>query len=133
MADTSNKIFEFFKSQSHTKIDMRGDPEFDRLYLSYLADTHFSLFIDTIMDANRMNFELGRGTIPKSAHYLYYLNKLRPRKRFTGKWPKRKKDEMIGLIQEYYGYSIPKARQALKCLSDKQIDTIKRRLEKGGS
>lgn len=131
-SNRSNKIFDFFRAQSQTKVDMRDDPDFEKLYLPYLADIHFSLFIDTLMDADRMNRQSGLGSISKESHFLYYLNKVKPRKRFAGKWPKSKRDEMIGLIREYYGYSIPKARQALACLSDKQINEIKRRTKKGG-
>jgi hypothetical protein len=40
--------------------------------------------------------------------------------------------EVLETIQEYYGYSIDKARQVLPLFSDAQIDIIKKKLNKGG-
>jgi len=38
----------------------------------------------------------------------------------------------LDYIKEYYGYSNEKAKTALNILSKEQIETIKKRLDKGG-
>lgn len=131
----ADKFFQYLNSLSQTKEDKRTDYDFEDQYDCYKTDLFFSLFIDTIMDANRMNRANGLGIdFSKKAHYGYYLNKVRSRKRFSGSWPKRKKDEMIGIIQSYYGYSVAKARQALEVLSEEQIEQIiKKTKNKGGT
>ena len=68
---------------------------------------------------------------PKNVHYGYYLNKVRPSKRFSKSWPKSKKDGVIEIIKEYYGYSTIKAMQALNVLSDEQIEIIIKKSDRG--
>jgi hypothetical protein len=69
--------------------------------------------------------------MPKGVHYGYYLNKVRPAKRFSKSWPKAKKDDVIEVIKEYYGYSTLKAKEALSVLSDEQIEQIIKKSDRG--
>lgn len=115
---------------SYGKEDLTKEVDFQSIYPRYQVDIYFSLFLDTIMDANRMNLYW---EIPVKSHYGYYLNKVRSRKRFSKNWPKRKKDDLVETIQEYYGYSVEKARQALEILSESQIEQIIIRTKKGGT
>jgi nitrogen regulatory protein PII-like uncharacterized protein len=64
--------------------------------------------------------------------YHYYLNTIRGYKRPFQKWQKLEKSEDLEAVKEYYKYSNEKAKDALKVLSDGQIDEIKRKLNKGG-
>jgi hypothetical protein len=59
------------------------------------------------------------------------INIVQPRKRYN-KWLKPEKLENLELVQQYYGYSIKKARHVLALLNDSQIKTIKEKLFKGG-
>ena len=68
--------------------------------------------------------------LDKKLQFDFFLNSLRPRKRFTP-WMKAKKLENLEYVKEYYGYSNEKAR-ALVLLDDKQISAIKNKLYKGG-
>jgi hypothetical protein len=40
--------------------------------------------------------------------------------------------EVLSTIQEYYGYSIDKARQVLPLLTAAQLDAIKKKMNRGG-
>jgi hypothetical protein len=127
-----NRFFEILNTLSHSKQDQRDSEDFEQLYQPYVADLYFSLFIDTIMDANRMNRLCALGSdIPKSVHYGYYLNKIRPAKRFSKRWPKAEKDDVIELIKDYYGYSTVKAKEALAVLSEEQIKEIIKKSDRG--
>ena len=70
-------------------------------------------------------------SLDKDMQYSFYLNILRKRKRFSP-WIKKEKDSDLEYVKRYYGYSNEKAAQALKILSNEQIDFIKQRLETGG-
>jgi len=59
------------------------------------------------------------------------LAALRPRNRFA-KWLKPEVIENLELVKEYYCFSNSKAKEALKILSDQQLEVIKARLSKGG-
>jgi hypothetical protein len=97
-------------------------------YPAFMVNRGLSYFIDTIMYANDMNIN---HHIDKLMQHDYLFYSIRKGKRFS-KWAKKKKDSDIELIQEYYGYSHDKARAASSVLTDEQIKTIKKKLEKGG-
>ena len=63
--------------------------------------------------------------------YDFYINTVRPRKRFSP-WGKKQKMNDLDLVKQYYGYSNEKAKQALRILSPNQLDYIKEKLNKGG-
>ena len=64
--------------------------------------------------------------------FHYFINSIRKKRRFGGKWLSQKKVKDLEVIKEYYGYSNPKAKEALNLLSDDQIDNIYLSLKKGG-
>jgi hypothetical protein len=64
--------------------------------------------------------------------FHYFINSIRKKRRFGGKWLSQKKVKDLEVIKEYYGYSNQKAKQALNLLSDDQIEDIKLGLKKGG-
>jgi len=80
------------------------------------------------MYANEMN---QRSSLDKRLQYDYFLAALRPRNRFA-KWLKPEVIENLELVKEYYCFSNSKAKEALKILSDQQLEVIKARLSKGG-
>jgi hypothetical protein len=63
--------------------------------------------------------------------YSFLLNIIRKRKRFS-KWFKNKEDNDLQMVIEYYGYSVNKAKVALKILNDDQLIAIREKLNKGG-
>ena len=84
---------------------------------------------DTLMQSNEMN---GFHFLPKKLQFNFFINSIRKKKRFGGKWLKSNQLKNLDYIKEYYGYSNEKAKSALKILNDEQIRTIKDSLYKGG-
>jgi len=80
------------------------------------------------MFANEMN---KHHHLDKDMQYSFYLNSLRKRKRFSP-WLRKDKVTDLECIKKYYGYSNEKASQALKILTNEQINFIKKRLDTGG-
>tara|TARA_B100000929_G_scaffold219227_1_gene175816 strand:+ start:34 stop:288 length:255 start_codon:yes stop_codon:yes gene_type:complete len=81
------------------------------------------------MHSNEMN---GLHFLSKRMQFHYFINSIRKKRRFGGKWLSQKKVKDLEVIKEYYGYSNSKAKQALNLLSDDQIDDIQLSLKKGG-
>jgi len=110
---------------------MRGtdnDELAEKGYDPFLANRALSYHNDTIALANEMNT---RHYLDKKPQFEFFLNTVRPKKRFA-KWEKKIKDADLSLIKEYYGYNDIKARQAISLLNDAQIEHIRGRMEKGG-
>jgi hypothetical protein len=84
---------------------------------------------DTAIYANEMN---ARYHLDFQLQFDFLINTIRPRKRYN-KWLKAETVEVLDVIQEYYGYSINKARQVLPLLTADQLRYIKERLNKGGT
>ncbi len=107
---------------------MEEDPLAEKKYPAYIVNKCMSHHVDTVMHANEMNFW---NQLPSRMQYDFFINTVRPRKRFSP-WDKKDKIEDLELVQKYYGYSVEKARQALDILSRQQIDYIKEKLNTGG-
>jgi hypothetical protein len=103
--------------------------ENEKDYVPYLVNKGLSYGADTIIFANEMN---SRPHVPPLLQFHFFINTIRPRKRYN-KWLKAEKIELLELIKEYYGYSNDKARQVLPLLSSSQIEIIKSKLNKGGT
>ena len=107
---------------------MEEDPLAEKKYPAYIVNKCMSHHVDTVMHANEMNLW---NQLPSRMQYDFFINTVRPRKRFSP-WDKKDKIEDLELVQKYYGYSVEKARQALDILSRQQIDYIKQKLNTGG-
>jgi hypothetical protein len=103
--------------------------ELKKEYPPYIINKCLSSHIDSILFANEMNMN---HHLDKDMQYLFYLNSLRKRKRFSP-WLRKDKITDLECIKQYYGYSNEKASQALKILTKEQIKFIKKRLDIGGS
>ena len=64
--------------------------------------------------------------------FQFYINSIRKKKRFGGKWLSQAKLKNLEYVKEYYGYSNEKAKDALNILTEEQIELIKNTLSKGG-
>jgi nitrogen regulatory protein PII-like uncharacterized protein len=109
------------------KIEVTQENERD--YVSFVVNKAISFHYDCVLFSNEMN------KVPNTdgiLQYHYYLNTIRGYKRPFQKWQKLEKSEDLEAVKEYYKYSNEKAKDALKVLSDGQIDEIKRKLNKGG-
>jgi len=120
------ELKDWLNSINFTKEDLSEDI---KSYPPYIINKCLSGHLDCILFANEMN---KHHQLSKDMQYLFYLNSLRKRKRFSP-WLRKDKVADLECIKKYYGYSNEKALQALKILSTEQINFIKKRFETGGT
>ena len=104
------------------------DPEWEKNYPPFIINKCMSQHLDTIMFANEMNQYQG---LDKKLQYDFFINIVRPRKRFSP-WGKKEKISNLDIVKKFYGYSTEKAIQALRILSNDQIEIIRDKLNTGG-
>ena len=108
---------------------MAGEDEFwEKKYPAFIVNKVMSAFIDTLHEANEMN---RLHHIDKRLQFQFFLNSIRPKKRFS-QWLRSSKIKNLEYVKEYYGYSNEKAKQALDILDDEQIEHIKSIINRGG-
>ena len=123
------ELKEWLKSINLSKKNLIDeDPSLEKEYSPYIINRIFSGHLDAILFANEMN---QYHFLPKKMQYDFFLNTLRTKKRFS---PWLHKDEIkdLELVKRYYGYSNEKAKQALRLLSEEQLNFIKSKFETGG-
>ena len=124
--------FDFVNDINFGKKDIMVDSDNPELaestYNPFLTNRALSYFPDTIQFANMMN---NNSHIDNMLQYSFLLNIIRKRKRFS-KWFKKNDDDVLQMVIDYYGYSVNKAKEALKILNDEQIEFIREKLIKGG-
>ena len=123
------ELKEWLKSINLSKKNLIDeDPSLEKEYSPYIINRIFSGHLDAILFANEMN---QYHFLPKRMQYDFFLNTLRTKKRFS---PWLHKDEIkdLDLVKRYYGYSNEKAKQALRILSEEQLNFIKSKFETGG-
>jgi len=121
--------WDFTNSITLNKKDlMEEDPSLEKDYLPFIVNTSLSYFTDTIEYANMMNMN---HHLDNKLQYSFYLNSVRPKKRFS-KWAKKIDDENLDAVVKYFGYNRTKAKEVIKLLSPEQIEEIKRKNEGGG-
>ena len=121
--------FEFVNSINDTKVNIIVDKWSEEEYNPFIVNKALSFTPDTVIYANEMN---SRPHLGKLLQYQFLINIVRKKKRFS-KWIKKEKIEAIDIVKEYYGYNTEKARQVMSILSTDQIQTLKKRLYKGGT
>ena len=101
----------------------------EKEYVPFLTNRSLSYHKDCILFANEMNL---RHHVDAKMQNDFLLNTVRSRKRPFTKWAKSEKSEDIECIKIIFGYSNSKAREALRLLSDEQIQELKRKTDIGG-
>ena len=104
------------------------DPSLEKDYSPYIVNRIYSGHLDSIMFSNEMN---QYHFLPKKMQYDFFLNILRPKKRFSP-WLRKDKIKDLELVKRYYGYSNEKAKQALRILTNEQLNFIRSKFETGG-
>ena len=99
-----------------------------RDYPPYIVNKCLSGHLDCVLFANEMN---RYHFLDKDMQYSFYLNTLRKKKRFSP-WIRKDKVSDLEYVKRYYGYNNENATQALKILSNEQIEFIKQKLDTGG-
>lgn len=124
--------FDFVNAINQSKKDLMSGTENDELaekaYDPWLTNNALSYFPDTILHANLMNQNHHLDNRPQ---YLFLLNSIRPKKRWS-KWVKNASSEELDMICQYYNCNISVAKEYLSLLSSDQLNYIKKQQEKGG-
>ena len=124
------ELKDWLNSINFSKVNIiEEDPSTEKEYAPYIINRCLSGHIDCILFANEMNMN---HHLDKDMQYLFYLNSLRKKKRFSP-WLRMDKVKDLECVNKYYGYSNEKASQALKILNKEQLNFINQRLEIGGT
>ncbi len=123
------ELKDYLNSINQTKINlMDEDISLEKQYLPYVINKCLSGFLDTVLIANEMNLYCN---LDKKLQYDFFINIIRPKKRFSP-WLKKQNDNSLELIKQYYGYNDEKAKSALKILTREQLEFIKSKMNRGG-
>ena len=99
-------------------------------YVQFVVNRALYYQMDCILYANEMNKNFN---LDKDMQYQYLLNTIRPMKRKFQPWQKQKQHNDIECVKTYFGYSNSKAKDALKILSEEQLDIIREKTIIGGN
>ena len=123
------ELKEWLNSINQTKKNLIDeDPSLEKEYPPYIINRCFSGHLDAIMFANEMNLY---HFLDKKMQYDFLLNTLRSKKRFSP-WLRKDTIKDLDLVKRYYGYSNEKAKQALRILTNEQLNFIRSKFETGG-
>lgn len=123
------ELKDWLNSINFTKKNLlEEDPQLKKQYTPYIINKCLSGHLDSIMFSNEMN---KYPQLDKDMQYLFFINTLRKKKRFSP-WIRKEIINDLECVKKYYGYNNEKASQALKILKKEQINWIKKRLDTGG-
>ena len=121
--------FDFVNQILQGKKQLIVDQETEKKYSSFLTNRSLSYHLDCIMYANEMN---RRHFLDNKLQNDFLLNTIRSKKRPFAKWVKAEKSEDLECVKIMYGLSDTKARDAIRLLSDEQIQKLKEQTDTGG-
>jgi hypothetical protein len=110
-------------------INAGKEPKNPEKFSPWLTNRFFSFFPDTLFFAQLMNQNYD---LDPRLQIGFLINTVRPSKRWQ-KWLKRnddKKDLDYALVQEWYGFSDRKVKEALSVLTEDQIKVIRNKNKK---
>ncbi len=120
--------FDFANSINYTKENLIVDDWSEKQYNAFIVNKSLSHGIDTVVAANEMN---SRPHLDAKLQYDFLRGFVRKKKRFN-KWLKPEKEEHLEIVKEYFGYSNVRAQEALRLLSEADIEAMKGLLKRGG-
>lgn len=121
--------FDYVNAILQNKKQLIVDDITEKDYVPFLVNRSLSYHSDCLMYANEVN---RRHFLDKKLQNDFLLNTVRSRKRPFAKWVKSEKSEDIECVKLVYGLSDLKAREALRLLSDEQIQLLKEKTDTGG-
>ena len=124
------KFSEWLYSINQSKKNMMDEePKSESSYPTWIINKALSSHTDSILFANEMN---RFPNLDKRLQYDFYINSLRPRRRFSP-WSKKESIDYLDDIKEYYGYSYTKSLDAIRVLPKSDLEKIRKLLHKGGT
>ena len=121
--------FDYVKEILQGKKQLIVDELTEKEYNPFIINRSLSYHKDCVLFANEMN---RRHFIDKKLQNDFLLNTVRAKKRPFSKWLKPESSDDIECLKILYGYSDQKALEALRLLSDDQIQKLKEKTHKGG-
>ena len=121
--------FDYVNSILQNKKNLIIDELTEKEYQPFLVNRTLSYHKDCILYANEMN---RRHLTDKKMQYDFFLNTIRSQKRPFAKWIKTEKSEDLECIKQVFGLSNEKAREAMRLLSNEQIQQLKEQTDTGG-
>lgn len=112
--------FDYISSICYDKTDLMQDEKDESQYSAFIVNRGLGFGADTVIAANEMN---SRPHLDNKIQYDFLKAVIRKGKRYN-KWIKAE-EENLTVIQEYFGYSFNKAKDALKLLSEEDIVKIR--------
>jgi hypothetical protein len=124
------ELKDYLNAINHKKEDLMADDDglWEKKYPTYIVNKALSSFPECLLYANEMN---KMHHLDKKLQFQFFLNSIRPKKRFS-KWLRSSKIKNLEFVKEYYGYSNEKAKQALEILNNDQLEEIKTIISRGG-
>ena len=123
------KPFDFVNQILQGKKQLIVDEQTEKVYVPFLTNRGLSQHKDCVLFANEMNL---RYHLDKKMQNDFLLNTVRSVKRPFAKWAKSVKDDDIECVKLVYGLSDSKARDALRLLTEEQIQQLKKETFTGG-
>jgi|694.fasta_scaffold01222_42 hypothetical protein len=121
--------FEFVKSiNEKTGNILEQNSDLEKAYTPFLVNRGLSFTPDTILSANEMN---AAPFLDKRMQYDYLYSTVRKKKRYA-KWIKAEQDDLEDLVVEHFQVSRRRAAEYLALLTDRDLQEIKERNNKGG-
>jgi hypothetical protein len=121
--------FDYVNAILQNKKQIIVDEITEKGYVPFMVNRSLSYHKDCIIYANEMN---RRHFLDKKLQNDFLINTIRGHKRPFTKWVKSEKSEDIECVKLVYGLSDSKAREALRLLSDEQIQKLKEKTDTGG-
>jgi hypothetical protein len=121
--------FDYANSILQNKKNLIIDELTEKEYQPFLINRTLSYHKDCVLYANEMN---RRHLADKKLQYDFFLNTIRSQKRPFAKWIKPEKSDDLECIKQVFGLSDQKAREALRLLSNEQIQKLKEQTDTGG-
>ena len=122
----SENIFRFPNSILSTKQYLEDLSDYPPMFVNKALSQH----VDCILHANAMNLHYQQLT-PRQ-QYDYYFHSIRKMKRKCGKWAKKRDNDTIQLIMNYYDYSYQRAIEVIDLLTKDQIRQMEKEHDTGG-
>jgi len=121
--------FDYVKDILQPKKNLIVDEETEKAYKPFLVNKGLSFYKDCVAFANQMN---QRPHLDKKLQNDFLLYTVRSMKRPYAKWEKSEENDDIECVKLVYGFSDTKAREALRLLSNEQIQQLKEETSVGG-
>lgn len=113
----------------NNKTSLEWDDVTEKTYAPFIINRGLSFNMQTIMFANVMN---RFPQMNKKMQYDFYFYGVPKGKRFD-KWQKKLEvSSDVQVVKNFYNINTQRAEEALKLLSNEQLDMIKEKMKKGG-